>query len=104
MAEDLSPRESMLQSMARTETKVEALTGSVKELKQSVEELVDRIEADIDTLRTKAESIAVVQQIVADLQRRVTSLEADNKTTNVRIGFASGASSMLSVLLKLLWR
>lgn len=64
-----------IRALQRNESKVEALTDSMKELKRAVEELIDRVDADIDTLRVKSEGIAVTAAAVTDIQRRVTVAE-----------------------------
>lgn len=64
-----------IRALQRNESKVEALTDSMRELKRAVEELIDRVDADIDTLRVKSEGIAVTAAAVTDIQRRVTVAE-----------------------------
>jgi predicted RNase H-like nuclease (RuvC/YqgF family) len=77
--------EETIRAIARSETKVEALTESMRELKKAVEELIDRVDADIDTLRAKAEGFAVTAANVDDLRRRVTVLETKVETHGTEI-------------------
>ena len=120
MTDEQRDREAMLQSMARTEEKVENLVTSFRDLKRSVEELVDRVSEDVDSLRSKFNDVGVLQVTQIEHARRLGQVEADIRTKadaavvsglatkvdsiNSKVLFASGGVAVISVLVSHFWK
>ena len=109
MTDEQMNRDTLLQTVARTEQEVQHLSGRVAELKGTIEQLLDR-----------SQSIAVLQVSVLEVTRRVGGIEAeltrkadadkvaemalDVKQIGYRVIFGSGGLAVLYVILHLLWR
>lgn len=104
LKEQLTVREYMLQAMARSEAKVEALTSSMRDLKTAVEELIDRVDADIDTLRSRTEAITAISVSGTDNTRRIVALEAKQEALERRVYYAAAFSAGFGAAVSLLVR
>lgn len=85
MSDEIS-RDAMIQTITRTETKVEALTTTVQEMRDDLKTAIQRSES------------------VIELDRRLSKAEKTLEALNKRVLVASGAVSMLLVLIKLIWK
>lgn len=109
MTDEQMNRDTLLQTVARTEKEVQHLSEMIAELKETIGQLHDR-----------SQSISVMQVSLMEVTRRVGGIEVeltlkaaakevsemrlDVKAIGHRVIFASGGLAALYVILHLLWR